>query len=64
MRTRDPGSSGVLAPHAQVNMAGRHMVDHQGAGRRGGSVGPHAHGNAARHVVDDLSVEGSGEQKP
>ena len=27
-------------------------------------MGPHAHGNAARHVVDDLDVEESGRQKP
>ena len=31
--------------------------------RRDGGIGPHAHGNAARHVVDDLTVEGSGQQK-
>ena len=24
----------------------------------GGAIGPHAHGNAARHVVGDLDVEG------
>ena len=24
----------------------------------GGAVGPHAHGNAARHVVGDLNAEG------
>ena len=31
---------------------------------RGGAFGPRAHGNAAVHVVDDLSAEGSGQQKP
>ena len=30
----------------------------------GGAIGPHAHRNAARHLVDDLNVEGSGQQKP
>ena len=55
MHTRNPQSGGVLAPHTQ---AGRHMVDHKGAGWKGGSVGLHA----ARHVVDDLSAEGSGQQ--
>ena len=30
----------------------------------GGAIGPHAHGNAARHVADDLNAEGSGQQKP
>ena len=64
MHTRDPQSGGVLVPHAQANVAGRHVVDHQDAGWRGGSVGPHAHGNAARHVVDDLSAEGSRQQTP
>ena len=63
MHARDPHSGGGLALHAQANVAGRHMVAHQDAGWRGGSVGPHAHGNAARHVVDDLSAEGSGQQK-
>ena len=27
-------------------------------------MGPRAHGEAARHGVDDLDVEGSGRQKP
>ena len=27
-------------------------------------MGPHARGNAARHAGDDLSVEGSGQQRP
>ena len=27
-------------------------------------MGPHAHGNAARHGVDDLNAEGTGRQKP
>ena len=58
MHTHDPQSGGA-------NVAGRHMVDHQDAGWRGGSVGLHTHTNAAaRHGVDDLSAEGSGQQKP
>ena len=32
-------------------------------GRRGGPPGPHAHGNAARQVVDGLRTEVWGEQK-
>ena len=32
--------------------------------RRDGAIGPHAHGNAARHGVDDQDAEGSGQQKP
>ena len=59
MHTRDPQSGGV-----QANVAGRHIVDHQDAGWRGGSVGPHAHGNAVRRVVDGPSAEGSRQQKP
>ena len=39
-------------------------MDHQDAGWSGGSVGLHAHRNAARHVVDDLNVEGGRQQKP
>ena len=27
-------------------------------------MGPHAHGNVARHVVDDLNAGGSGQQQP
>ena len=30
----------------------------------GGTMGPHAHGNAVRHVGNDLNVEGSVQQKP
>ena len=30
----------------------------------GGTVGPHAHGNVARHVVDDLDAEETGQHKP
>ena len=41
MHTRDPQNGGVLAPHTQANVAGRHMVDHQNTGLTGGSVGPH-----------------------
>ena len=29
----------------------------------GGAIGPHAHGNAVRHVVDDPDAEGSGQQR-
>ena len=47
-----------------VGVVGWHMVDHQDAGWRGESVGPHAHGNVARRVVDDPISEGSGQQKP
>ena len=39
-------------------------LEDQDARWRGGSVGPHAQGNTVRHVVDDLSPEGSGQQKP
>ena len=39
-------------------------ADDQDATRRDGAIGPHAHGNAARHVVDDLDAEGSGQQNP
>ena len=45
-------------------MAGRHVLERQDAGWRGGSVGPHARGNRARHEVDDLSAKGSGQQNP
>ena len=31
---------------------------------RGGVIGPHAHGNVVRHVVNDLNAAGSGQQKP
>ena len=30
---------------------------------RGGAIGPHAHGHLAKHVVDDLDAEGSGQQQ-
>ena len=53
---------GGLRPAGQHG--GRHMVDHQEAGWRGGIVGPLAHGNTVRHGMDDLSAEGSGQQKP
>ena len=39
MHTCDPQSGGVLAPHPQANVAGRHMVDHQDARWRGGHIG-------------------------
>ena len=32
--------------------------------QRGGAIGPHAHGHAARHGVDDLNVQEIGQQKP
>ena len=35
MHTRDPHSGGGLAPHAQADVEGRHMVDHQDAGVEG-----------------------------
>ena len=35
-----------------------------GGGGGGHGIGPHAHGNAARHVVGDLNAQGSGQQKP
>ena len=40
------------------------MADDQDNTRRGGATGPHTHRNAARHVVDDLYAEESGQQKP
>ena len=52
MHRSDPHIGEGLAPHAQANVAGRHMGDHYDAGWRGRSVGLHAHGDAARHVVD------------
>ena len=64
VHAHDAHSGGGLAPHAQANVAGRHMVDHQDAGWRGGSVALHSHGNTVRHGVDNLSAEGSGQQKP
>ena len=42
MHTHDPQSGGGLAPHEQANVTGRHTVNHQSAGWRGGSVGLHA----------------------
>ena len=63
MHTRHPQGGGVLAPHAQANVLGRHMVDHHDAGWRGGSVGPHAQGNTVRRVEDYLSADRSGQQK-
>ena len=35
------------------------MDDHT---RKGGTIEPHAHGNAPRHVADDLNSERSGQQ--
>ena len=65
MHTRDPQSGGVLVPQAQANGGGRgHMVDDQDAGWRGGSVGPHTHGNTSRCVVHGFSAHGSGQQEP
>ena len=52
MRTRDPQSGGAQG------------VDGRDNARRSGTPGPHAHSNAARHVVDDPDAEGSGQQKP
>ena len=42
----------------------RQVAGDQDNTRRGGTIGPHAHGNAARHVLGDLNVEGSGQQNP
>ena len=42
MHARDAQSGGVLARHAQANVAGRHMLGDQDAGWRGESGGPHA----------------------
>ena len=41
----------------------KQVADDQDNTQRGGTFGPHAHGNTARHVVDDLNAEGSGQQK-
>ena len=47
-----------------LGSVGRQVADDQDNTRSGGAIGPHAHGNAPRHVVDDLDAEGSGQQNP
>ena len=51
MRTRDPRSGGAQGLDGRYNS------------RRSGAPGPHAHGNAARQVVDDRRAEVRGQQK-
>ena len=53
MRTRDPRNGGVQGVDGRYNSW------------RSGTPGPHAHGNAAKQVVDDRrEVEVRGQQKP
>ena len=52
MRTRDPWSGGAHGEDGRYNAW------------RSGAPGPHAHGNAARQVVDDWRAEVHGQQKP
>ena len=52
MRTRNPRSGGA------------HGVDGRYHAWRSGAPGPHAHGNAARRVVDDRRAEVHGQPKP
>ena len=51
LRTRDPRSGGA------------YVVDGRDNAWRSRARGPHAHGNAARHVVDGLRTEVWGQQK-
>ena len=51
LRTRDPRSGGA------------YVVDGQDDAWRSRAPGPHAHGNAARQVVDGLRTEVCGQQK-
>ena len=51
MRTRDPQSGGAQG------------VDGWDNTRRSGAPGPHAHGTAARQVVDDRRAEVRGQRK-
>ena len=52
LRTRDPRSGGA------------YMVDGRGNTWRSRAPGPHAHGDAARQVLDGLRTEVWGQQKP
>ena len=52
MRTRDPRSGGAQGVDGRYNTW------------RSGAPGPHAHGNAARQVVDDRRAEVRGQRKP
>ena len=51
MRTRDPQSGGAQGVDGRYNA------------RRSGAPGHHAHGNAARQVVDERRTEVRGQQK-
>ena len=51
VRTRDPRSGGA------------YVVDGRDTAWRSRAPGPHAHGNAARQVVDGLRTEVWGQQK-
>ena len=46
------------APRTRQRGGGGQVVDDEDNTWRGGATGPHAHGNMARHVVDDLNAEG------
>ena len=52
MCTREPRSGGAQGVDGRNNV------------RRSGAPGPHAHGNVARHVVDDQRAEVRGQRKP
>ena len=52
MHTHNPRSGGAQG------------VNGRDTARRKGAPGPHSHGNAARHVVDDRRAEVRGQQKP
>ena len=52
MHKRDPWSGGAQG------------VDGWDNARRSGAPGRHAHGNAARHAVDDRRAEVCGQRKP
>ena len=54
----------VHGARVHVHSVGMQVADDLDDTRRGGAIGPHAHRNAARHVVDDRDAEGSGQQKP
>ena len=57
--TRRDGVHGARAPGSAGMQGGGRPARHaEGWGR------PHAHGNAARHVVDDQDAERSGQQRP
>ena len=62
------GAHNTRGQHVGVRNAdvchGREVVDAHDDTRRAGTIGPHTHGNAARHVVDDLNAEVRGQRTP